>query len=95
MTEPLQIERSNQFKRDYKKAKKQGRDLMILHRVVEILCHQQSLSQKFRDHSLSHNWNNYRELHLSSDWLLIYQILPKENLLRLARIGSHSELFNM
>ena len=29
MIEPLKIERSNQFKRDYKKAKKQGKDLPL------------------------------------------------------------------
>jgi mRNA interferase YafQ len=95
MTKPLQIERSNQFKRDYKKAKKQGKDLNLLHNVIENLCYQRPLSEKFRDHSLSHNWSSYRELHLSGDWLLIYRIIPKEYLLQLSRLGSHAELFNM
>jgi len=95
MTNFLQIEHSNQFKRDYKKAKKQGKDLTILYKVIENLCSQKPLPEKFRDHSLSHNWKNYRELHLSSDWLLIYRIVPEEHLLQLARLGSHAELFNM
>ena len=95
MTDNLQIERSNQFKRDYKKAKKQGKNLALLHQVIEDLCAQKLLPGKFRDHGLSHNWNNYRELHLSGDWLLIYRIVQRENLLQLARLGSHAELFKM
>lgn len=95
MIEPLKIERSNQFKRDYKKAKKQGKDLLLLHQVIDNLCHKKPLLTKFRNHVLSNNWHNYRELHLSSDWLLLYQLEIKENLLRLARLGSHSEIFKM
>ncbi|MEY3182600.1 MAG: hypothetical protein RLZ35_585 [Pseudomonadota bacterium] len=95
MTNYLQIERSNQFKRDYKKAKKQGKDLILLHKVIELLCAQKPLPEKFRDHSLSHNWSSYRELHLSGDWLLIYRIVSTEKLLQLARLGSHAELFKM
>ena len=95
MIEPLKIERSNQFKRDYKKAKKQGKDLLLLHQVIDNLCYQKPLLAKFRDHALFHNWHNYRELHLSSDWLLVYQLAIKENLLRLARLGSHSEIFKI
>ena len=95
MTEPLQIERSNQFKRDYKKAKKQGKNLLLLHQIIDNLCHQKSLPAKFRNHTLSHNWHNYRELHLSSDWLLVYQLIIERNLLRLARLGSHTEIFKI
>lgn len=95
MIDGLDITRSNQFKRDYKKAKKQGKDLLLLHKVIDHLCHQKPLLPKFRDHALSNNWHNYRELHLSSDWLLVYQLVIKENLLKLARLGSHSEIFKI
>ena len=48
--------------------------------------------KKYHDHALSGNWNEYRECHIKPDVLLIYK---KQNLnsLRLARLGSHSELF--
>ncbi len=95
MIEPLHIERSNQFKRDYKKAKKQGKNLLLLYQSIDHLCNHKPLPVKFRDHALFHNWHNYRELHLSSDWLLIYQLVIEKNLLRLARLGSHTEIFKI
>jgi mRNA interferase YafQ len=42
--------------------------------------------------SLSGNWAGYRECHLKPDLLLIY-CKPDASTLRLARLGSHSELF--
>jgi len=49
-----------------------------------------------RPHKLKSNWKGYIECHIgtiSSDWLLIYKIDKKQNILKLARTGSHSELF--
>ena len=45
-----------------------------------------------RDHALSGNWSGYRECHIKPDLLLIYR-KPDASTLRLARLGSHSELF--
>lgn len=44
------------------------------------------------DDLLTGNWTGYRECHLKPDLLLIYR-KPESETLRLARIGSHSELF--
>ena len=44
------------------------------------------------DHALSGDWAGYRECHLKPDLLLIYR-KPNAEVLRLARLGSHSELF--
>lgn len=88
----LEVVYDKQFKRDFKKAKNQ-RNLELLELVIELLCAKGSLAGKMRDHALTGNWKGYRELHLAPDWLLIYKVLTKENKLRLARLGSHSELF--
>jgi mRNA interferase YafQ len=89
------IDRSTAFKRDYKReAKGKHRttldtDLMP---VLVALATDQPLEPRHRDHDLSGNWSGYRECHVKPDLLLIYRRLD-ENTLRLARLGSHSELF--
>ncbi len=50
----------------------------------------------YRPHKLKSNWIGYMECHIgtiSSDWLLIYKIDKKQKILKLARTGTHSELF--
>ncbi|OHB61815.1 MAG: hypothetical protein A2168_02285 [Planctomycetes bacterium RBG_13_50_24] len=86
-----EIRRASRFKKDYKKAKKQHKDIGLLQSVITNLANGKSLPPQFQDHPLGGNWNKYRELHLESDWLLIYKLTPTE--LQLARLGSHSELF--
>ena len=86
-----QITKSNQFKKDIKLAKKQGKDLSELIKVVEILALGKELPTKYKPHYLSGNWNGYLECHIKPDWLLIYQTNNKEVILY--RTGSHSNLF--
>jgi mRNA interferase YafQ len=50
------------------------------------------METKHRDHDLSGDWSGYRECHILPDLLLIYR-KPDDATLRLARLGSHSELF--
>jgi mRNA interferase YafQ len=84
--------RSSQFKKDLKKAKRQGKDLNLLQSVVITLANEEPLEKHFRDHELTGNWRSYSECHVKPDWLLIYKV-DGENL-KLARLGSHSELFD-
>jgi mRNA interferase YafQ len=87
----LNIVWKGQFKKDYKLAKKQGKDLDGLRSVVEMLAGREPLPPKHRDHNLSGRWNKHRECHITPDWLLIYRVEGDD--LILERIGSHSELF--
>ena len=87
----LEIVQSSRFKRDIKKARKQGKPLTELQTVVKILVQQKPLPKKHQDHSLSGDYVNYRECHIRPDWLLIYKKSDRE--LQLARTGSHSDLF--
>jgi mRNA interferase YafQ len=82
---------TGQFKRDYKLASRQDRNLEILKDIITHLISGRKLDAKYRDHKLSGRLKNYRELHIQPDWLLIYRITKDE--LHLVRIGSHSELF--
>lgn len=89
----LFVSHTSQFKRDYKKAVKQGRNIELLNYIIDALRHHTPLLAKLRDHALSNNWINHRELHLAPDWLLVYIIDRKTNTLTLVRLGSHSEIF--
>jgi mRNA interferase YafQ len=64
----------------------------LLTEVLPLLLDDQPLPANNRDHALSGDWAGYRECHLKPDLLLIYK-KPNVEVLRLARLGSHSELF--
>ena len=60
--------------------------------VVGHLVADEELPKAQRDHGLMGDWVGYRECHIKPDLLLIYR-LPDAKTLRLARLGSYSELF--
>ena len=82
---------TTQFKKDFKRISKQGKDLEKLEYVIETLLSKKSLDQKFIDHSLYGKCKNHRDCHIEPDWLLIYRITSES--LILERTGSHSVLF--
>ncbi len=89
------IEQASAFKRDYKRALKGRYRASLcddLSQVLLALATDQVLDLKYRDHDLIGNWAGYRECHIKPDLLLIYR-QSGPDLLRLARLGSHSELF--
>jgi len=87
----LKIHYTTQFKKDFKKAQKQGKDIGKLRAVIEILAKNETLHLKYRDHQLSGNWKKHRDCHIEFDWIMIYRLTDDE--LFLERTGSHSELF--
>ena len=78
------IERSTQFKKDYKKATKSIDPSELDSRLKYIFNHLVS------DRQLKANWRNYRDCHVFPDLVLIYQL--KGSILLLVWLGSHSEL---
>lgn len=88
------IERTSRFKKDYKREAK-GRHAKSLDSellaVLQQLVTDQSLAEKYRDHSLSGEWSDHRDCHIKPDLVLIYR-KTEENTLQLVRLGSHSEL---
>ncbi len=89
----LAISYSSKFKKDYKNVIKRGYDKKLLEEVLEILCSEKSLPQKYHDHSLSGKFAGHRECHITPDWLLIYKIENDILKLSLTRTGTHSDLF--
>lgn len=87
------IDVTNQFKKDLKLARKQGKSEDRLWEVVEMLANDEELDPKYKDHSLTGNYAGYRECHVLPDWLLVYKKAANVLVLLLYRLGSHSELF--
>lgn len=88
-----EVKLTNQFKKDLKLAKKQGKDADKLFAVAEKLANGEALEENYLDHDLSGNYQGCREWHIEPDWLLIYEVFDDVLVLLLNRIGSHSELF--
>lgn len=90
------IDRSSAFKRDFKRVMatpRHSKDVgSLLPEILKLLLVDEPLPEKNRDHALSGDWTGYRECHVKPDLLLIYR-KPDADTLRLARLGSHSELF--
>ncbi|MBA3018668.1 MAG: type II toxin-antitoxin system YafQ family toxin [Desulfobacteraceae bacterium] len=87
----MNIHYTTQFKRDYKRIKKQNKDLDKLRVVIEKLAACKRLDSKYKDHQLFGNWKGHRDCHIEPDWILIYR--TDNDKLFLERTGSHSELF--
>ena len=89
------IERTNVFKRDFKREKsgQHKRDLeSLVFTTISLLAEDKPLPEKNRDHALGGEWRDHRECHVKPDLLLIYR-KPNPEVLQLVRLGSHSELF--
>lgn len=90
------IERSSAFKRDYKRVKAtphHNKDVdTLLRGLLTLLVTDEALPAGNRDHALSGEWTGYRECHIKPDLLLIYRKTGTDTL-RVARLGSHSDLF--
>ncbi len=87
----MKILYTTQFKKDYKRIKKQQKDIHKLSYVVDKLTSAKSLDEKHLEHQLIGGWKDHRECHIGPDWILIFRFTKDE--LILERTGSHSELF--
>jgi len=88
------IERTTQFKRDYKREIK-GRYRAALERdfihILNDLANDTSLPGKHYDHPLTGEWKDHRDCHIKPDLVLIYR-KPNDEALQLVRLGSHGKL---
>ena len=87
------VKTTAQFKKDFKRAMKRGRDMSLLERVIAALAMGEKLPEKCKDHGLSGNWAGHRECHVLPDWLLVYRIDGDVLVLTLVRNGTRSDVF--
>ena len=90
----LSLKTTTRFRKDYKRLKKQGKDMILLQNVIDDLLAEKVLDKKYKDHALAGDYVGFRECHILPDWLLIYLIDQGQLLLTVTRTGSHSELFD-
>lgn len=67
--------------------------MTILQDVLTILCNEQPLPPRYKDHNLDGCYKGYRECHITPDWLLVYKTDQNILTLTLTRTGTHSDLF--
>ena len=87
-----EVKQTTHFKKDYRLAKKRGKNIPLLRDIITMLANDEPLPEKNRDHALADDWLGFRECHVTPDWLLVYS---KDNdilVLTLMRTGSHSDL---
>ena len=87
------IQSTGIFKKDLKRIKKRGYRMQLLDEVVTLLSEGEKLSAKYKDHTLSGNFADYRECHVTPDWILVYRIEDEYLYLVLSRTGTHSDIF--
>ena len=52
---------TSQFKKDVKRAEKQGKDIALMKATIDSLASDEPLPDKFHDHALTGNWDGFRE----------------------------------
>ena len=87
----LKVQRTTQFKRDFKKIKKQHKDIETLREIMQKLQNQEPLDPKHNDHPLTGEFKDLRDCHIEPDWILLYRVMA--DTIYFERTGSHSDLF--
>lgn len=87
---------SNQFKKQYKKLLRSGRKNLVdqLEKAVGLLAKGANLPEKYGNHKLAGNLQDFFECHVAPDWLLIYKIYNDVLVLELVAMGNHGALFD-
>ena len=89
----LDLVTTTQFRKDLRKLRKRGADMQKLDDVLQMLCVEKQLPERYRDHALVGDYIGFRECHIMPDWLLVYAIDKGKLILTASHTGSHSDLF--
>ena len=88
----LTDKQTKQFKKDYDRMKKRGKDMDKLKKIMDMLIGGLPLPVARRDHALTGNLKGYRNCHIEPDWVLIYAV--RDNDLILFRTGTHADILD-
>ena len=83
--------RHKKFINDFKKANLSNSQFQKMIKYFNLLLEDKELPIEAKDHSLSGEWQEFREFHLGGDMIVIYHKSVEK--ITLARIGTHSQLF--
>jgi len=83
---------SGSFKKDLKRYQNNSKKIAELEKVLHFLEDTGMVPAEYEPHYLKGNYSGCMECHIEDDYLLIW-IDEDLDLIRLIRLGSHSELF--
>lgn len=83
---------SKQFKKDLKRYQNNPKQIARLKEVLLKLKENGIVPKEYKPHMLIGEYSGYMECHIESDTLRIW-LDETENVIKLIRLGSHSELF--
>ncbi|WP_295729727.1 type II toxin-antitoxin system YafQ family toxin [uncultured Limosilactobacillus sp.] len=95
------INRTSEFKRDYKRLKRKHYDMDKLKHVITLIVNgaTDELIHKHKDHQLKGKYKSLRELHVdrsyNDNWIMVYQIRNNEidlHILDLLKTGDHDHI---
>ena len=87
----MKLFRTKIFKKDYQKLKMSDTQYEKYIKFLSMLLDGKALPLEARDHNLIGDYSGFKEFHIGGDLLVIYCI--EDDILRLTRIGIHSQLF--
>ena len=87
-----EIVASGKFKKDLKRYRGKPEILRKLYEVVCILERGLNLPKHYKPHMLVGEYSGHMECHIENDTLLIW-LDNTANIVKLVRLGTHSELF--
>ena len=83
---------STQFKKDLKRYQKKPGKIAALKVVLNSLSETGIIPDSYYPHPLHGDFKGYMECHVEGDMLLLWLDVDKQTI-KLARLGSHSEIF--
>lgn len=92
---PRRAEYTRAFAKSWERYNKAGRrNMNHMADVMALIFAARPLPSEYLDHELNGaEWGGARELHVGGDFLLVYRIDEKQNLVTFIDLGTHSELF--
>ena len=85
---------TGQFKKDLKKYQNNPHKLDALERVINFLRETGTVPNKYKPHFIIGEYKGYMECHIENDYLLIW-LDETIDIIKLVRLGTHSELFGI
>lgn len=86
------LKMTGQFKKDLKRIQNRPKKIEHLETVLSFLQETGVVPEIYSPHKLTGNYDGFMECHVENDFLLIW-LDEEENVIKLVRLGSHSELF--
>ena len=87
-----ELRKTSQFKKDFKRFSKDMQKVKTLYEIVNKLVEGEEIPAQYKPHPLKGDWKDYMECHVEDDYLLIWYD-KVHDVIKLIRLGSHSELF--